>query len=226
MSSPTQVGERFRKVGLVTGLLEEAQAFRPRQGEINPDCPFYCREAPRFVIACAGIGKVNAAMAASYLVAKQCDLLLSLGVAGRLRDGPPGPHWIAEAIQHDYGALRSSEFARYRAGSLPFGQSDLAAYEAIDDPGLDLPAARILTGDCFVEDRGKAAGLADALGGDLIDMETGAIAQVAQMAGISWAGIRSVSDSADDDSVSEFQKNLDRAAQQAAQAADRFLNLV
>lgn len=210
---------------MVTGLMEEAQAFRPASGSIDARCPYYCRSGDGFVIACAGIGKVNAAMAAAYLIDQGCDLLMSLGVAGRLDDGPTGAHWIREAVQHDYGARRQSEFARYRAGSLPFGDVELDAYRSIPNPGLNLPEARILTGDCFYEDETHAADLGRVLEGQLIDMETGAIAQVASMFGLPWAGIRSVSDKANADSVGEFQKNLRRAASEAAEAADRILRL-
>lgn len=226
MVSPELTRGRPQKVGLVTGLMEEAQSFRPSQGAVDQRCPYYCRSGDGFLVACAGIGKVNAAMAASYLIDQGCDLLMSLGVAGRLVDGPTGAHWIAEAVQHDYGAQRPEEFARYRAGSLPFGECELEAYRSIPNPGLDLPEVRILTGDCFFEDETRAEDLGELLGGDLIDMETGAIAQVATMFGLPWAGIRSVSDKADRGSVAEFQKNLDRAAGEASEYADRLLRML
>lgn len=226
MVSPVSPGGRPQKVGLVTGLLEEAQVFRPSEGRIDQRCPYYCRSGDGFVIACAGIGKVNAAMATSYLIDQGCDLLMSIGVAGRLTEGPTGAHWIREAVQHDYGAQRPGEFARYRAGSLPFGEVDLEAYRSIPNPGLSLPEARILTGDCFYEDERQGAELGRALQGDLIDMETGSIAQVASMFSLPWAAIRSVSDKANEQSVGEFQKNLHRAATEAADAADRLLRLL
>lgn len=226
MTDTNNVASRPRMVGLVTGLLEEAQAFRPGMGEVDRKRPFYCRHGDRFIVACAGIGKVNAALAATCLITHGCELLVSMGVAGRLCDGPHGAHWIKDAIQHDYGARRPNEFARYRAGNLPFGDCELEAYEPIADPGVELPSARMLTGDCFIEDEGHAMDLGKALDGELIDMETGAIAQVAYMYGVPWAGIRSVSDGADTGSVAEFQTNLNRAAKEAAEAADRFLRML
>ena len=226
MTNTADVASRPRMIGLVTGLLEEAQAFRPGLGEVDRTRPFYCRHGERFIVACAGIGKVNAALASTCLINHGCDLLVSLGVAGRLCDGPHGPHWIRDAIQHDYGARRADQFARYRAGNLPFGECALEPYQAVADPGLGLPAARILSGDSFIEDEGHAAQLQQSLDGELIDMETGAIAQVACMYGVPWAGIRSVSDRADTGSVAEFQTNLNRAAKEASAAADRFLRML
>ncbi|MBW0144024.1 5'-methylthioadenosine/S-adenosylhomocysteine nucleosidase [Sphingomicrobium clamense] len=226
MTEPKLGGGKPQRVGLISGLLEEAQAFRPGQGEVDSNRPFYCRHDGDFTVACSGIGKVNASIAAACLIDHGCDLLVSLGVAGRLCEGALGPHWIVEAVQHDYGARRPNEFARYCAGSLPFGDSELEAYTSIDDPGLGLPKARILTGDCFLEDEAQAVELGQTLDGELIDMETGAIAQVAYMFGVPWAGIRSVSDAADVGSVADFQRNLDRAAREAAIAADRLLKLL
>lgn len=226
MSRPEWQGGRPQQVGLISGLLEEAQAFRPSQGTVDSSRPFYCRSGEGFTIACTGIGKVNGSLATACLIEQGCDLVVSVGVAGRLSEGPLGAHWITDAIQHDYGARRPNEFARYRAGSLPFGECDLEAYRPIDNPGLDIPGARILTGDCFLEDEGQAVELGKQLDGELIDMETGAIAQVATMFGIPWAGIRAVSDSADTGGVSDFQKNLDRAAREAAEVADRLLRIL
>ncbi|WP_265569637.1 5'-methylthioadenosine/S-adenosylhomocysteine nucleosidase [Sphingomicrobium nitratireducens] len=215
-----------QRVGIITGLMEEADAFRPGTGAIEGDCPFYCRHGEDFAVACAGIGKVNAAMAASWLIMNGCVLLVSMGVAGRIAAGPRGAHWLTEALQHDYGAERSDGFARFRAGSLPFGPPRLDPYRAIPDPGLNLPQCRILTGDRFIENRDYALKLGALLDAELIDMETGAVAQVATMHGLPWAGVRSVSDEVDHDSVDQFEANLMAAAREAAQAVDRLIPLL
>lgn len=213
------------RVGIVTGLVEEAQAFRPAVGTFDGDCPFYCRRDRDVMIACAGIGKVNAAMAASHLIAQGATLLVSMGVAGALRGTEAATYWIRDAVQSDYGAFRDGRFAHYRAGVLPFGPAELEAYASIPLDLHGLPEARILTGDCFMEDSQEAKRLASRLDGDLIDMETGALAQVAAMAGIGWAGIRTVSDAAGEGSADDFQSNLAAAARASANATERFLTL-
>lgn len=219
------LGGGSSRVGIVTGLIEEAQAFRPAVGTFDGDCPFYCRRDRDVIIACAGIGKVNAAIAASHLIRQGADLLVSMGVAGALRGTKAATYWIRDAVQSDYGAFREGAFNHYRAGVLPFGTQELDAYRAIamDDHGL--PEARILTGDCFMEDAVEADRLAAHLDGDLIDMETGALAQVAAMANLGWAGIRTVSDAAGEGSAADFEANLSTAARASANATERFLSL-
>ncbi|WP_265587385.1 5'-methylthioadenosine/S-adenosylhomocysteine nucleosidase family protein [Sphingomicrobium arenosum] len=214
------------RIGIITGLLEEADSFRPGQGHAHRDMPFYCREGEHWTVACAGVGKVNAALAATCLISHGADCLLSLGVAGRIGPRRDPLFWIADAFQHDFGAWRQDEFVAYRAGTLPIGISRLEPMLAMADPGLGLPTATILTGDSFIEDEVRAEALAGQFEADLVDMETGSVAQIAGHHDLPWAGIRAVSDAADGAGVADFQTNLNRAAVRAAQAADRFVDLV
>ncbi len=201
---------------------EEAAALRPGEGRLDDASPLHVRRADGWAVACGGIGKVNAAMAAQRLVDDGARLLVSLGVAARI-DGlhDAGAHWVHESIQHDYGAEREDGFAPFPPGALPFGDPRIEAFRAIDDPGLGLPHARIISGDRFVAYGGLV--LARRFGAQLVDMETAAIAQVATRHGLGWAGIRAVSDAADDASPAAFERGFKRAREQAAAAADRLL---
>src|SRR3546814_4654159 len=71
------------------------------------------------------------------------------GTCGSL-GAAPGAYWIAEALQHDYGADQPGLFRRYRAGEWPIGDAGEAHFNAMADPGLGLPHARIASGDSFV----------------------------------------------------------------------------
>ncbi|MCM8558010.1 5'-methylthioadenosine/S-adenosylhomocysteine nucleosidase [Sphingomicrobium sediminis] len=214
------------KIGIVTGLLEEADAFRPGVGRIRREMPFYFREDEDFMLACAGIGKVNGSMAASTLVSRGCDLLVSMGSAGRIGKGEDQAYWLGGAYQHDYGACRREEFVAFRAGSLPFGEPDRQPFLPIDNPGLDLPTATIITGDCFIEDEGRAGAMSLDFDAELVDMETGAVAQVAAMHNIGWAGVRAVSDGANEDGANEFKTQLLNAARMAASQVDKMVQLL
>ncbi len=203
---------------------EEAAALRPDDARPDPASPLYLRRADGWAVACGGIGKVNAAMAAQRLIDDGADLLVSLGVAGRI-DGKDasGAHWITHAVQHDYGAERADGFAPFPPGALPFGEPKIEALAAIGDPGLNLPRARIASGDRFIAF--GAAGLAARFDAQLVDMETAAIAQVAARHGLGWAGIRAVSDAADDASPAAFERGFRQAREAAAHAADRLIAL-
>lgn len=213
-------------IGIVSGLLEEADSFRPGRGEVQSDKPFYVRREDGCIIACAGMGKVNAAVASTFLLSEGCEILLSVGVAGRLGNEQHRTYWIDEAVQHDYGSWRDDGFTAYRAGSMPFGEEKLQLFTAVENPGIDLPAARIATGDSFIEDERCASDIRGKHGAELVDMETAAIAQVAALYGKPWAAIRTVSDSASTGSADEFRQNLVDAAAAAAQHADRVVKLL
>src|SRR3546814_6168710 len=88
------------------------------------------------------------------------------------------------------------------------------------DPGLDLPHARIASGDSFVACPDAAADLA-ALGATLVDMEVGAVAQVAARLGKPWAAIKAVTDEANGASAGDFHANLVPAARAAAEGTER-----
>ena len=174
-------------------------------------------------IATCGLGKVNAALCAGAL-AGDADMLLMTGTCGSL-GAAPGAYWLAEALQHDYGANQPGLFRRYRAGEWPIGEAGEAHFSAMPDPGLGLPHARIASGDSFVACPDAAAGLAS-LGATLVDMEVGAVAQVAARMSRPWAAIKAVTDEANGDSAGDFHANLVRAARIAAQQVERLIAMI
>ena len=176
-------------------------------------------------VATCGLGKVNAALAAG-LFAADADLLLMSGTCGALGAEPGRAYWLAEAVQHDYGANEPGLFRRYRAGDWPMGEAGEAHFAAMPDPGLGLPHARIASGDSFIACPDAAADLKANLGATLVDMEVGAVAQVAARLGKPWAAIKAVTDDANDTSGGDFQANLLRAARQAATEVERLVAML
>ena len=175
------------------------------------------------LIATCGLGKVNAALCAGTLAGDAGKVLMT-GTCGSL-GAAPGACWIAEALQHDYGADQPGLFRRYRAGEWPIGEAGEAHFSAMADPGLGLPHARIASGDSFVACPDAAADLA-ALGATLVDMEVGAVAQVAARLGKPWAAIKAVTDEANGDSAGDFHANLVRAARIAAGQVERLVAMI
>ena len=210
---------------ILAALSEEADALFPRIGTLTPGAVPVRRLSAyghSITIATCGLGKVNAALAAG-LLATDADLLLMTGTCGALGAEPGRAYWLAEAVQHDYGASHPGVFRRYRAGEWPMGEAGEAHFNAIPDPGLGLPHARIASGDSFVACADAAADLADNLGATLVDMEVGAVAQVAARLGKPWAAIKAVTDDANGDSGGDFQTNLTRAARMAASEIERLV---
>lgn len=214
---------------VVAALPEEADAVLPGRGQAWPDTPFATRviaDAGIAVLVC-GLGKANAAAATAHGAAVHAPArVLMTGVCGRVAPLDGTAFWLAEAVQHDYGATRGGRFERYTAGALPIGPAALAPFRAMTDPGVGLPHARIASGDAFVEDAAAAAALADALDAPLVDMEVAAVAQVAEHLGLPWAAVKAPTDDADHGGAHDFARNLAAAAARAAAGVERLLALL
>ena len=200
-------------------------------------------EGIRLTLAWSGWGKVSAARATTRLLAAapDLDLLLFTGVAGA---ADPAQHqWdvlLADAVvQHDMDA--SPLFPRFTLP--PLNRDQLRpepgwfhwAHGALQEAAANGELTRfgtpstglIATGDRFI---GKAAALQelrDALPGlQAVEMEGGAVAQVAEQEGIPWLLIRVISDGADEtaaQSFSDFVQVYEREAWRLIEALLRRL---
>jgi adenosylhomocysteine nucleosidase len=217
---------------ILAALAEEADALFPGTSTpIHGAFPVrrLTAHGHAITIATCGLGKVNAALAAGLLAA-EADLFLMSGTCGALGAEPGRAYWLAEAVQHDYGANEPGLFRRYRAGDWPMGEvgqeASGAHFAAMPDPGLGLPHARIASGDSFIACPDAAADLKANLGATLVDMEVGAVAQVAARLGKPWGAIKAVTDDANDASGGDFQANLLRAARAAGQEVERLVAML
>lgn len=213
---------------ILAALAEEAAAVYSSAAATNEEFlgfPVRCVTVRGIDIAIVttGIGKVNAALAAGVF-GVDADIVVMTGTCGAL-DAEAGPYWIAQAVQHDYGAAQSGDFTRYRAGDLPVGKARALNFVATDDHGLGLPHAHIASGDRFVADAAAATEMAQALDVHLVDMEVAAMAQAATQMGKPWAAIKAVTDDANGESGGDFHVNLQRAAAQAAAGLEKWIAL-
>ncbi len=227
----------FRKIAVITGVVDEADAFlsdHPSQIMATPLGKLRQLEhhGKQIAILCPGIGKVHAAAAAMHLHSYFApDLFLIIGTAGQVSNLGGNCFYLHEALQADYGTLENSNdhhgFTHYNAGAWPIGPAEWAPFSAHPMPGaLSLPEARIATADMFVKCPDRSTYLRDSLEADLVDMETAALAQMASLLGVPWAGIKATTDNANGDSSGDFHANLEAAAKRAADAAARFLTLI
>lgn len=185
------------------------------------------------VLVGAGIGKVNTALVATLLADRfACRLLLLSGVAGGLDPALAiGDVVIADrTLQHDAGVIEHGRLATYQAGHVPFfNPTDRLGYPV--EPALvervrarlaefTLPplSARaggagrpprivfgtILSGDQYIHCEATRARLFTELGGAAVEMEGGALGQVAGAFGIPFLDIRALSDLAGAESRFDF----------------------
>jgi adenosylhomocysteine nucleosidase len=220
---------RFPRIGIVAGLDRELAGFcpdRPRERVVGAPFPVHRLDLDgrQVFLASTGIGKVAAATAATFLAAAcRVDLLLVIGTAGALEPIEGRVFLIADAVQADYGARRADGLVPYTAGTWPIGDATLETFRPMDTPGLDLPTARIASGDVFVECDDHAAWLRRTFGATLVDMEVAAVAQAAALLGLPWAAIKATTDGADEGSAGDFMAHLGAAADAAGAAAMRLI---
>lgn len=197
------------------------------------------------VLVGAGIGKVNTAVVATLLADRfGCRLIVFSGVAGGLDpDLDIGDVVIADrTIQHDAGVIEDERIAPYQAGHVPFfNPTDRLGY-AVDPmligslrqrlEGFILPplSARaggegrpprivfgtILSGDQYIHCEATRERLFKELGGAAVEMEGGALGQVAEAFGIPFLDIRALSDLAGKDSRFDFAAFVSEVAGSSA----------
>jgi nucleoside phosphorylase len=213
----------FERIGVVAGIADELAAFLPGVEREAAGAARRVRfDGRELFLLCTGIGKVAAATAAARLYTEhRVELLAVIGTAGKIGRVPDHLFNISEAIQADYGAQRTEGLVHYTAGSWPIGPAQLEPFRAMPLPDVELPGARIATSDLFVECPDHSLAVHDRLGATLIDMETGAVAQAADLLGVPWIAIKATTDSADDSSADNFMANLGVAARASAEAMEK-----
>jgi adenosylhomocysteine nucleosidase len=202
------------------------------------------------ILVGAGIGKVNTALTATLLCDRfACRLIVFTGVAGGLDpDLHIGDVVIADhTVQHDAGVIEDERIQTYQAGHVPFfNPTDQLGYPvdpallakvktALDgfEPGVvtasggSRPArityGTILSGDQYLHCEATRERLFRQLGGRAIEMEGGALGQVAKAFGVPYLDIRALSDLAGKESRFDFARFVDEVAASSARILRRLL---
>ena len=218
--------------GILCATPEELAAVRARL-DIDPTPEVHgpttlwtgrCGAAP-VVLAQSGIGKVNAAAAATILLSvHNTTTLIFSGVAGGLDpDLPVGSVLLADRLAiHDYGIVTAGQFTPTASGLIPVGAPPLTELAAASEeitrafdelaavvrPQLSTPVRRggVLTGDYFLNCVERRDELRARYGADAIDMESGAVHQIAEAWGVPLYVIRTLSDLAGAESHITYQE--------------------
>jgi len=205
------------------------------------------------VLALAGMGKVNAAVATTVLIERyDSRVVLFSGIAGGLDPSLSiGDVVIADhVVHHDAGYAGADGFTIYQAGYLPiFDANDDLGYrvdqalldrarDALADlelaPLSSLPSAqvprlhfgRVLTGDQFVASEEIRERLFRELGGVAVEMEGAAMAQTCAAFGVPWLVVRALSDLAGHNSHVDFPRFVDEVALSSALIVRRIIHVL
>ena len=174
----------------------------------------------RVVLVKCGIGKVNAARCTQVLIDKYApDYIVNTGIAGGIGEGLAVADVVigTDLVQHDFDAVAFG----YARGNIcdPSHRdtpsvfcSDKALIEAFRAAAASVidvkrvKSGRIATGDLFVASARAKQDIAGTFGAVAAEMEGGAIAQVAALAGVPFIVLRAISDLADGSSPASFDE--------------------
>lgn len=229
-------------VGILCATPEELAAVRgrlhlPSEPEAHGPTRIWtgAHDGVRVALALCGIGKVNAAAAATLLLsAYGAEALVFSGVAGGLHpELEVGTVLLADRLAiHDYGYVTDGRFTATESGIIPIGAPTLTAPVPVaPHVAADLdrlvetargklahPVRRgaIVTADYFLNCAATRRDLRERLCADAIDMESGAVAQVAAAWDVPLYVIRTLSDLAGEDSHVTYPQMVEMAAENSA----------
>ena len=191
----------------VCGLVGHTADVETKSGTVN------------IITVCSGIGKVNATIAAT-LIADKCDIILNAGLSGGFGDAKKYDLVVGTKLyEHDFDLTAIGYQPSQKPGQAGILECDrqLVADVAAKFPFVKLGA--FVTGDSFICDKVKHDELVRLFDPVACDMESAAIAAVAQRFSKPYLSIRMVSDGADDDSAATYTDTL------GCDVADRWVKL-
>lgn len=180
-----------------------AKEFRKR----NRDYIEFSYAGKEIVAVKAGIGKVNGATSAAFLIAdEKVDAIMSFGLSGA----------ISGLCKNDIVAGTSYTECDFDLTAIgyPLGKKpqDVYVYEA-DNTLLDaalkiegMKTAACGCGDLFLADKDRKNLYKETFNINEFDMETGAEASVCHDAGVPFLAIRQISDTADDTAATSYRE--------------------
>ncbi|WP_201838549.1 5'-methylthioadenosine/S-adenosylhomocysteine nucleosidase [Microvirga zambiensis] len=171
-----------------------------------------------------------------------CEDLIFAGVAGALTDLEVGSVvLVTRGATHDYGLLSNGVFTCVPVGDLPLPgivqplqdlprvpaqveQTFVRLRERMADK-LTIHLGAVLSGDVFINCQDARTRLRD-LGGDIVDMESTAVLDVARRFGKEAYIVRTVSDGAGDDSHLSYSEMVSIVAHNSAICVEDLLKIM
>jgi 5'-methylthioadenosine/S-adenosylhomocysteine nucleosidase len=215
--------DRLERVAILGAMDAEIHEFLDHSEHLEiirwRDFEFYRvrLEGKMCILVKCGVGKVFSAMVSQHIIDTYMpSAFIFTGVAGALNPAYDIGDVVVsrDCIQHDVdGGALGFERGHIIYTDLKTFAADTelatAALSAKAD-GHKIHSGRILTGDQFMsrDEINHHRYLMDELGGDAVEMEGGAMAQVCAVNGLPFVIVRTISDRADGDAVHDFSRFL------------------
>ena len=206
----------YKKIGVIVADRDEYMPFVKTVKESADNCkeantPFplaveFTRGDCQITAILCGIGKVNAAAAAMYLVSRGVGAILNFGLSGGLSGVSFGEFIVpTRFLEHDFDLTGLG----YKPCEKPEQTYIYTADKQLADIFSRFAGARItgtaVCGDRFISSNSDREFLIHTFGASSCDMETAAIASVCHISGIPFAALRRISDGADDNATEVYR---------------------
>ena len=227
-------------IGIITAMKIESETIRASMKNVKEEraCAFdflvgtLCEK--QVVLCVSGVGKVNAAACTQALIMKYSpELIINIGVAGSASQKlGVGDFAVGEAyFQFDVDTSPIGD-PKYMISGINkiYVESDPALTKKAEEiarkkfPSLSVLCGKIGSSDKFIGgDNAYLKEEAQSAGAICVDMESGSIAQVSYVNGVSFIAVRTVSDSADGDAPASFTDFCSDSAKRAEEWLREFI---
>ena len=216
------IGAMEQEIELLKSRLQNCQehsfgAFRVYEGSLH---------GKRVVLSLSGIGKVNAAVATTWVIQQfQADCVINTGSAGGLAKGLRVGDVVigVQTAHHDVDATAFG-YALGQVPQLPLWFTADARLVATAQQAAQafthatVHQGVIVSGDQFIHSSEKVAAIRAAFAGvQAVEMEAAAIAQVCHQFALPFVVVRAISDAGDGEAGMSFEEFLPLAAKQSSQ---------
>ncbi len=187
------------------------------------------------VLAESGVGKVNAAGTAQFIIDKYMpDVIINVGSAGATEPGAQlGDIVISTCcVQHDFDITafgREKGFITGVGKNIEADQSLIDIIETATKPKngeYNVFKGVVASGDCFVSTAEKKAEIHKEFGALCVEMEGAAIAQICKTRGVPFVVVRSISDTLEGDITLTFEEFLSLSSKRCAAALEKAARLI
>ena len=153
----------------------------------------------------SGVGKVNSAAAAQFLIDNGADILLNYGLSGGLKDTAKGADMVGTSfVEHDFDLTCLGYDKGQKPGQSYVFYSDERLVNIFEKACQPIKRGNVASGDTFVSNDELKNELIRLYNVDCCDMESAAIASVADNFGIPFATLRRISDDAGDSATETY----------------------
>lgn len=203
------------KIGIVVADYDEYSPFVESVGKYNPqEYKYFNRDAVAFDVENAsvicvncGIGKVNAATAATHLADIGCTYILNFGLSGGISGVKRGEVVLPDKfLEHDFDLTGIGYKPCEKPSQKYIYDADKTLLQIAKRAIGECASGTAVCGDRFICSATDRDFLRKTFGATSCDMETAAIASVCDMAGIPYLSLRRVSDDAGDDAYANYNE--------------------